>query len=169
MTQIAGNAPIAVATHAKSAITTWALWTLVALLVVALSATIRATPERLLVLRALLLLLAAGEAGGAVSQAFFAPRAGGPELPAFRVTQQDFALYNAAMSALFLMAATDPPRWMPLVNVTTVLYAAHGGDACAPLRRGAGAPARAADRDPTGSAVVDRCPRPATLPPLAAP
>jgi len=126
MTQIAGNAPIAVATHAKSAITTWALWTLVALLVVALSATIRATPERLLVLRALLLLLAAGEAGGAVSQAFFAPRAGGPELPAFRVTQQDFALYNAAMSALFLMAATDPPRWMPLVNVTTVLYAAHG-------------------------------------------
>ncbi len=131
MTSVAREVFIAFATQdRKSAKATSVVWTLVAVLLVALAANIRTEPERLIVLRILLLLLAAGEAGGAVAQGLltrpFTVRDGCPDVPAYYGVRQDFALYNGAISVLLLVVVADPTRYVALVNVAVALYAIHG-------------------------------------------
>ena len=131
MTSVAREVFIAFATQdRKSAKAASVVWTLVGVLLVALAATGRTEPERLVALRILLLLLAAGEAGGAVAQGLltrpFTVRNGCPDVPAYYGVQQDFALYNGAMSVLLLLMAADPTRYVAMFNVVIVLYAIHG-------------------------------------------
>ena len=131
MTSVAREVFIAFATQdRKSAKAASIVWTLVVVLLVALAANIRTEPERLIALRILLLLLAAGEAGGAVAQGLltrpFTVRDGCPDVPAYYGVRQDFALYNGAMSALLFLTAVDPIRYVAMVNVAVVLYTIHG-------------------------------------------
>lgn len=131
MTSVAREVFIAFATQdRKSAKAASIVWTLVAVLLVALAANIRTEADWLTVLRILLLLLAVGEAGGAVAQGLltrpFTVRDGCPDVPAYYGVRQDFALYNGAMSVLLLLTVADPTRYVALVNVAIVLYAIHG-------------------------------------------
>ena len=131
MTAVAREVFIAFATQdRKSAKAASVVWTLVAVLLVALAGSVRTEPERLVAVRFLLLLLAAGEAAGAVAQGLltrpFTVRDGCPDVPAYYGVRQDFALYNGAMSVLLLVTAADPTRYVAMVNVAIVLYAIHG-------------------------------------------
>jgi hypothetical protein len=110
----------------RTSTASWVSWPLIALVLVALSLAIDSSDGRSVVLRLVLLVLAAGEIGGAVTQAFARARDDGSEALAFLVSRQDFALYNLATSALLALTATDPARYVRVLEVTIALYALHG-------------------------------------------
>jgi hypothetical protein len=86
--------------------------------------------SRLQFLRAVLVLMAAGEGLAAVAQVFFArsfgEKNGRPYEPAYHGVVQDFGFYNFAMALLFGLAALDPTRSTGVIGVGIALYAMHG-------------------------------------------
>ena len=118
----------------------WIVWPLVAVVLGALWLGIGSPAGRSAVLRLVLLALAAGELGGAFTQALARATPGGIDLV---VSRQDFALYNLATSALLVLTATDPARYVHVLEVAIALYAIHGA---AHLLRYAGLLPRRPDR-----------------------
>ena len=85
---------------------------------------------RLNVLRAILLLAAAGESLGGCLGIFrprwFAERNGRPYDPAYDGVSQDFGFYNLAFALLFALAALDPMRSTAVIAVAIASYSVHG-------------------------------------------
>src|SRR5262245_26186944 len=88
-------------------------------------------PLRSSVLRAILLLMAAGEAAAGVLQVFRARQAatmaGRTYSASYHGLVQDFGFYNLAMAALFVLGAIDPARDRVVLPVAMLLYGVHGG------------------------------------------
>lgn len=85
----------------------------------------------LVLLRALLILTALGEAFAFVSNSLrprrFAEQCGRPYHPAFHGVMQDFGFYNLAFALLLVLAAFDPPRHALLIAVVIASYLVHAG------------------------------------------
>lgn len=105
-------------------------WAAIIALIVAAHFTIAVESIRLNVLRAVLLLAAAGEAIGGSLGVFlprrFAERNGRPYDPAYHGVSQDFGFYNLAFALLFGLAALDPKRSSWLIAVAIAFYSLHG-------------------------------------------
>ncbi len=84
-----------------------------------------------LVVRAILLLMAAGEAAAGVLQVFRARQtaamAGRTYSASYHGLVQDFGFYNLAMATLFVLGAVDPARNRVVLPVAVLLYGVHGG------------------------------------------
>jgi hypothetical protein len=97
----------------------------------AAGATVTDASLRRIVLRAVLVLMAAGEGVGAVIGIFLARRmaapTGRPYDPAYHGVRQDFGFYNLAMALLLALCAADPERAIVVLPAVIVLYAVHGG------------------------------------------
>ena len=88
-------------------------------------------PMRSGALRAILVLMAVGEAAAGVLQVFRARQAaamaGRTYSASYHGLVQDFGFYNLAMAALFVLGAVDPPRNRVVLPVAMLLYGMHGG------------------------------------------
>src|SRR5262245_3807016 len=83
------------------------------------------------VLRAILLLMAAGEAAAGVLQVFRARQAatmaGRTYSASYHGLVLDFGFYNLDMATLFVLGAVDPGRNRVVLPVAMLLYGVHGG------------------------------------------
>ena len=106
------------------------LWIAASLVLITVHTVLRDASSRLHVLRAVLILAAAGEALGGVSGIFgprrFAERNGRPYDPAYHGVSQDFGFYNTALAVLLALAALRPETSHRVIATAAGLYAVHG-------------------------------------------
>ncbi len=116
---------------ARPAIRTAVVWGTMLTAVVTAGCVVADGEMRRRVLRAVLLLMAAGEAAGAYAGMFMARRmaasTGRPYDPAYHGVRQDFGFYNLATALLLVLCAVDPDRNAVVLTGAIVLYAVHGG------------------------------------------
>jgi hypothetical protein len=106
------------------------LWGGALVAIVAVGLAVNDPAVRLLGLRVVLLLMAAGEASGAFIGIFRARRmaelTGRPYDPAYHGVRQDFGFYNLAMAVLFVLCAVAPERNAVVLPAAITLYGVHG-------------------------------------------
>jgi hypothetical protein len=104
------------------------VWALVSVILVVLFLTL-GEAGRSILLRAVLVLTAVGEALAFFSNAFrprqFAEQNGRPYHSAFHGVMQDFGFYNLAFAGLLVLAALDPPGSRGLLGVLVASYLVH--------------------------------------------
>src|SRR5262245_29529626 len=111
----------------------WAVvaWSSVIVVALIASSLVPEGPRRVSVLRAILLLMAAGETAAGILQVFLgrqaATMAGRTYSASYHGLVQDFGFYNLAMATLFVLGAVDPGRNRVVLPVAMLLYGVHGG------------------------------------------
>ena len=113
--------------EAKSA---WS-WAVLLLLVTGAGLALKDVWLRQEALRAVLVLMAAGEGTAGFMYVFRAPRmverAGRPYAAAYHGVMQDFGFYNLTMAVLLSLCALEPGRNLVILRAAIALYAVHGG------------------------------------------